>query len=829
MSNGIAHNNLNDISKIYLDTISDINKKEQEDDVKRWQQEESECGQNTRQQSPFKKKKVKAYKEAFSNWRKDLREVTSDAEAQEIDDQPEIKEKKVKNKIKINPEFKEAVNQMGGELLEVTELDDKKDDKNDEQDAAAAKKIADKERKLKMRILRVKMMATKSDAGASIVAGYEPDIEGAVEYFYEEGLNEEGIDQLIEEIGIEEFVNFVDESAVELNEERAARRATVRAKKYDVVKKEVDKADAARRKSKKGEYAPSYSKKETDVTVYDDKPSAKKKTPVKKAPAKKVSKKDYDGDGKKETPKAEHRGVRNKKITKAVAKVKKTQPAKKATKQGLGDKIRSAYKAGVKRHRKATQVPRVFAKGVAAGAKKAVKFAKDVKKVVSEEELLDEDTTRITKGRWVDKKGRSHKFAVTTHTGDEGHVGSIVKSQYPAKRVVITGQSVGKKKKVESKKTAAKKKKSKKVEEQIVTERLGGKGYKPRKDYAGRRVSGDWEDSDRGAGNKATRRAGGKVKKKSPTYQAYVLNKEENVFKAAMKKVLKKKDQERKPEKAMDAGARAKRVLQRKEYASKVSGSTENVPDDIRDGYEATKRGEVLSAFKRDPKVRKRFEKAAKKEGGPGSAKNRAADDMLQTAKNIAKRKGDTSKSDDRYAYEGYQRDPEQSKKDRTHSKQPDPSKDGFTGIGNMSIKDIMKMNAKMKKEKKVNEAKVDKGRSDYGKASIRNYRSKGPGYGEPAMFDPENKRGKLIDKRREEHKARRGVKGAKVPAYKVSEEKKKGLDGKACWKGYRLAGTKKKGGKTVDNCVKEEDKAFNYVVAKLRKQHGKDLSLIHI
>ena len=34
--------------------------------------------------------------------------------------------------------------------------------------------------------------------------------------------------------------------------------------------------------------------------------------------------------------------------------------------------------------------------------------------------------------------------------------------------------------------------------------------------------------------------------------------------------------------------------------------------------------------------------------------------------------------------------------------------------------------------------------------------------------------------------------------------EKKKGLDGKACWKGYKLAGTKKKGGKTVDNCVKE-------------------------
>ena len=33
--------------------------------------------------------------------------------------------------------------------------------------------------------------------------------------------------------------------------------------------------------------------------------------------------------------------------------------------------------------------------------------------------------------------------------------------------------------------------------------------------------------------------------------------------------------------------------------------------------------------------------------------------------------------------------------------------------------------------------------------------------------------------------------------------EKMKGLDGKACWKGYKQMGTKKKGGRTVDNCVK--------------------------
>ena len=47
---------------------------------------------------------------------------------------------------------------------------------------------------------------------------------------------------------------------------------------------------------------------------------------------------------------------------------------------------------------------------------------------------------------------------------------------------------------------------------------------------------------------------------------------------------LGKKKEERKPQKAMDAGARAKRKLQRKEYAAKVSGSEDNVPDEMREG-----------------------------------------------------------------------------------------------------------------------------------------------------------------------------------------------------------------------------------------------------
>ena len=48
----------------------------------------------------------------------------------------------------------------------------------------------------------------------------------------------------------------------------------------------------------------------------------------------------------------------------------------------------------------------------------------------------------------------------------------------------------------------------------LIGERLGGKGYKPYTSLMGKKVSGDWEDSDRGAGNKANKRAGGKVEKK---------------------------------------------------------------------------------------------------------------------------------------------------------------------------------------------------------------------------------------------------------------------------------------------------------------------------
>ena len=340
----MSSNPLNDLSKVYIDQIANVRKAETEADIQRW--EEIGGPTPTNYKPTGNSAKIKTEEKIFkSNWRVELNDDYQGDPSASIPVFPggekqaakKVKDVKgIKNKIEINPKLPEAVEQMGGELIEATEVD--------------------------------------------------PIILSAVDYFYEEGINEEGLELLIEEIGLEAFVDFVEGGAVELNEARDARRATVRAKKYDVVKKEVDKADAARRASKKGEYAPSYAKKETDVTVYDDKPAAKKKVVAKKpaapkkpdAPAKPAVPKKPAVPAKPAVPKKPVA----KKVVKAVAKVKKAQPVKKPSKAALTDRIRSAYKAGVKRHRKATQVPRVFAKGAVAGAKKTVKFAKDVKKAV---------------------------------------------------------------------------------------------------------------------------------------------------------------------------------------------------------------------------------------------------------------------------------------------------------------------------------------------------------------------------------------------------------------------------------------------------------------
>ena len=57
------------------------------------------------------------------------------------------------------------------------------------------------------------------------------------------------------------------------------------------------------------------------------------------------------------------------------------------------------------------------------------------------------DQKRTTKGRWVDDQGRSHNFSVSTRTGDRGYITQFIKSKFPAKQVIVTGQAKEKAKK----------------------------------------------------------------------------------------------------------------------------------------------------------------------------------------------------------------------------------------------------------------------------------------------------------------------------------------------------------------------------------------------
>ena len=95
-----------------------------------------------------------------------------------------------------------------------------------------------------------------------------------------------------------------------------------------------------------------------------------------------------------------------------------------------------------------------------------------------------------------------------------------------------------------------------------------------------------------------------------------------------------------------------------------------------------------------------------------------------------------------------------------------------------------------------------ERGRSNYGKASIRNVRATGTG-GNAA--DPAE-RLVAMDARHKAHKAKRGV--------KTKGMKEETLDEK-CWKGYTKKGMKTMFGKRYPNCVKKEEvemtrKAYN-------------------
>ena len=192
MANGISKNPLTDIGKVYLTQIAEGSLKSLEkasvlamsDDPKD-QDKAREIKTRFDYQSLMKQKKAKKMKEdnefteARSDWRTDLREIiTTEKDSEE----PEIKEKKIKNKININPEFKEAVEQLGGRLLTVEEV---------EEDPKKAEQLQKKEKMLKKRMLMMKLRAVNQGAGGDVTAGFEPEGD-MVEAKYERGASTYG-------------------------------------------------------------------------------------------------------------------------------------------------------------------------------------------------------------------------------------------------------------------------------------------------------------------------------------------------------------------------------------------------------------------------------------------------------------------------------------------------------------------------------------------------------------------------------------------------------------------------------------------------------------
>jgi len=201
------------------------------------------------------KKKLKGYgvSESFSNWRQDLKEVMGVNDEIASRKEKQIKEKKVDNYgggknavIKINPEVTEQTI-LGGHIVESFELDE---------------------------------------------SYVNQVVDIATEFFYNTGLNENGVDIVIEELGEEKFNEFVFDLAEEyfLSEERSARKRKG-GKSYDEIKAEIDKKEAAKAAAKaakkpeknvRKEITADKAKKATETAKKEQAPSSEKSSEGKK-------------------------------------------------------------------------------------------------------------------------------------------------------------------------------------------------------------------------------------------------------------------------------------------------------------------------------------------------------------------------------------------------------------------------------------------------------------------------------------------------------------------------------------------------------------------
>ena len=449
---------LNDISKVYLDTVANVKKAETSADIKRWEDLGGPTPGNYRADDNSAKLK-EGRRLRKSDWREDLREVIDTPETEEKAEK-KVDEKKVKNKIVINPTFKEAIEEIGGELLEVTEMDDvqKKQDDTQSKQAAHKKQLEAKQKKvaaMKKIVLRKKMQAVATGAGEDITAGYEP-----------EGDMVEAKEPKNCGCGQNPCITYGAEN------EKKRKNALQ-------IQKIIGEADLSA----------------ADRRALPDK--------------------DFALPGKGEGPEGKQRGA---------------YPIndKKHARNALA--MAAAHASPEKEAKVKTAVKKKFPDiEVSEGVKTAATVVKQL--------------GRIAAKKLASKSTKKAVYKVAKKIGKAGVEGAVDAATDRAREVgKETVQNVGKKKEVTEDKVL-----------KTIAKELDG-ASKMHKGQANK-IRSHIKDMKTGAVD-------------------------EGVISTLIKP---KKKVEKKPEKAMDAGAKAKRMLARKIHAKYVSGSTENVPDDIRE------------------------------------------------------------------------------------------------------------------------------------------------------------------------------------------------------------------------------------------------------
>lgn len=254
----------------------------EEDKPKRWWDDDGDGkGWEKGEVSGNFKKKVKKVDESFSDWRHELYEAIGDVEDEiEGSKQRQIKERSnIHNKIDINP------NVNIGESVELSE------------------------------------------------EYIEEVIDVAAQYLYDQGLNEEGLQMVIEDLGVDKFLEYVFYISEDLllTEARAAKRRKG-GESYEQIKAKIDAREAAKKK-----------------------PTAAKKVTV------------SQGDDS---------------VKKAVAtQPKKSRPALDALARGImgaAKTVSTQYQQGMERHRKAVSGARQTAQTVGKAASTATKAASEI-------------------------------------------------------------------------------------------------------------------------------------------------------------------------------------------------------------------------------------------------------------------------------------------------------------------------------------------------------------------------------------------------------------------------------------------------------------------